>query len=322
MRNLYPEIEPYATGHLDVGNGQLLYWETVGNPAGLPVVFIHGGPGGGTSPAQRRFFDPARYRIVLFDQRGCGRSEPHVASGADLSVNTTAHLIADLERLREHLAIDTWLLFGGSWGSTLALAYAQTHPGRVSGLILRGIFLVRRSELDWLYNPGGASEVFPDAWCDYLAPIPAADRGRDLIDAYRRLLTGADRAVAERAAAAWTRWEQTISHLLPTESGDADDPRFALAFATIENHYFSAGGFLAEGQLLGNIDRIAHLPAVIVQGRYDMVCPMRSAWDLHRAWPSAELQIVDDAGHSAFEPGIRSRLVEATDRFARLLQPW
>lgn len=317
MRDFYPEIEPYDSGHLDVGDGQAIYWETSGNPDGLPAVFIHGGPGGGTSPGQRRFFDPERYRIVLFDQRGCGRSHPHISEGADLSVNTTDHLIADLERLREHLGIDTWLLFGGSWGSTLALAYAQTHPAPVFGLVLRGIFLVRRSELDWLYNPGGASQIFPDAWERYLAPIPAAERDGDLIAAYHRLLTGSDRNAAQRAAEAWSRWEQATSHLLPMSATEAHDPRFALAFATIENHYFHSAGFLDEGQLLRDIDRIAHLPAVIVQGRYDVVCPVRSAWDLHRAWPTAEFTIVDDAGHASVEPGIRSRLIAATDRFAR-----
>lgn len=320
MRDFYPEIEPYESGHLDGGDGQQIYWETSGNPEGKPVVFVHGGPGGGTSGLQRRFFDPARYRIVLFDQRGCGRSRPHIADGADLSVNTTQHLITDMERLRTHLGIDRWQVFGGSWGSTLGLAYAQAHPDRVTELVLRGIFLLRRSEIDWYYN-GGAAHIFPDVWESYLAPIPADERDGDLVAAYHRLLTSDDQDVARAAARAWTGWEQATSYLLPRPDESApSDPeeaaRFDLAFASIENHYFVNHGFLDDGQLLRDIDRIAHLPGVIVQGRYDVVCPMRSAWDLHRAWPSAELHIVDDAGHASFEPGIRHHLIEATDRFA------
>ncbi|TSD98512.1 prolyl aminopeptidase [Gordonia rubripertincta] len=319
MRDFYPEIEPYESGHLDVGDGQQIYWETSGKPDGKPVVFVHGGPGGGTSPAQRRFFDPARYRIVLFDQRGCGQSRPHIADGADLSVNTTPHLIADMEMLRTHLGIDRWQVFGGSWGSTLGLAYAQTHPDRVTELVLRGIFLLRRSEIDWYYN-GGASHIFPDVWESYLEPIPENERDGDLVAAYHRLLTSDDASVARSPARAWTGWEQATSYLLPRpeEPGqDADEAhRFDLAFASIENHYFVNHGFLADGQLLDNIDAIAHIPGVIVQGRYDVVCPMRSAWDLHRAWPAADLRIVDDAGHASFEAGIKHHLLEATDRFA------
>ncbi|ATD71469.1 MULTISPECIES: prolyl aminopeptidase [Gordonia] len=320
MRDFYPEIEPYESGHLDVGDGQQIYWETTGNPEGKPVVFVHGGPGGGTSPTQRRFFDPAKYRIVLFDQRGCGQSRPHIADGADLSVNTTPHLIADMERLRTHLGIDRWQVFGGSWGSTLGLAYAQTHPDRVTELVLRGIFLLRRSEIDWYYN-GGAAHIFPDVWETYLDPIPENERDGDLVAAYHRLLTSDDAAVARAAARAWTGWEQATSYLLPRseeESGQNPDDahRFDLAFASIENHYFVNHGFLDDGQLLDNIDVIAHIPGVIVQGRYDVVCPMRSAWDLHRAWPAADLRIVDDAGHASFEEGIRHHLLEATDRFA------
>ncbi|MFZ2239013.1 MAG: prolyl aminopeptidase [Gordonia amarae] len=317
MRDFYPAIEPYDSGFLDVGDGQLIYWETSGSPDGKPAVFVHGGPGGGTGPDQRRFFDPARYRIVLFDQRGCGQSRPHIADGADLSVNTTDHLIADMELLRERLGIERWQVFGGSWGSTLGLAYAQTHPERVTELVLRGIFLLRRSEIDWYYN-GGAANIFPDLWEGYLAPIPEAERDGDLVAAYHRLLTGDDREVAQRAAAAWTAWEQSTSHLLPHSDAAADGSRFDLAFATIENHYFTHRGFLTDGQLLANIDRISHIPGVIVQGRYDVVCPARSAWDLHRAWPSAELHIVDDAGHASFEPGIKHHLIEATDKFAGL----
>lgn len=319
MRDFYPPIEPYASGHLDVGDGQQIYWETSGNPDGKPAVFVHGGPGGGTSPDQRRFFDPARYRIVLFDQRNCGRSRPHVADGADLSTNTTVHLVADMEALRTHLGIDRWQVFGGSWGSTLGLTYAQTHPDRVTELVLRGIFLLRRSEIDWYYN-GGAAHIFPDLWESYLAPIPHNERDGDLVAAYHRLLTATDSDTAYAAARAWTGWEKSTSHLLPRPESVDDDgegPRFDLAFASIENHYFVNHGFLDDGQLLRDIGRIAHIPGVIVQGRYDVVCPVRSAWDLHRAWPDAELHIVDDAGHASFEPGIKHHLIEATDRFAR-----
>jgi len=321
MRDFYPEIEPYESGHLDVGDGQEIYWETSGNPDGKPAVFVHGGPGGGTAPAQRRFFDPAKYRIVLFDQRGCGQSRPHIADGADLSVNTTPHLIADMERLRTHLDIDRWQVFGGSWGSTLGLAYAQAHPDRVTELVLRGIFLLRRSEIDWYYN-GGAAHIYPDVWESYLEPIPVEERDGDLVEVYHRLLTSADPAVARAAARAWTGWEQATSYLLPrpdeSESTNTEDDthRYDLAFASIENHYFVNHGFLDDGQLLADIDSIAHIPGVIVQGRYDVVCPMRSAWDLHRAWPAAELHIVADAGHASYEPGIRHQLIEATDRFS------
>jgi proline iminopeptidase len=315
MRELYPPIEPYSTEMLDVGEGQRIHVECSGSPDGKPVVFVHGGPGGGTSPAQRRFFDPDAYRIVLFDQRGCGRSTPHIADGADLSVNTTDRLVADMERIRTHLGIERWQVFGGSWGSTLGLAYAQTHPDRVTELVLRGIFLLRRSEIDWYYN-GGAAHLFPDLWESYLAPIPGSERDGDLVAAYARLLASDDQATTESAATAWTNWEQSTSRLLPDPDDDGEiDVRFDLAFARIENHYFTHGGFLDDGQLLRDIDRVAHIPGVIVQGRYDVVCPVRSAWDLHRAWPSARLHIVDDAGHSAFEKGIVHHLVEATDGF-------
>lgn len=328
MRDLYPAIEPYDSGHLDVGDGQLIYWETSGNPHGKPAVFVHGGPGGGTSGDQRRFFDPQRYRIVLFDQRGCGQSRPHIQDGADLSVNTTNHLIADMERLRVHLGIERWLVFGGSWGSTLGLAYAQTHPGRVSELVLRGIFLLRRDEIDWYYN-GGAAHLYPDEWEGYLAPIPADEADGDLVQAYHRLLSSDDPDVATAAARAWTGWEQSTSYLIPKSldpehSSEPQDPRFDLAFASIENHYFVNNGFLREAQLLENISTIAHVPAVIVHGRYDVVCPVANTWDLHRAWtaacndgqPGPELHIIPDAGHASFEPGIRDRLVRATDAFA------
>lgn len=316
-RELYPPIEPHDAGHLDVGEGQRIYWEISGNPAGAPVVFVHGGPGGGTGPAQRRYFDPDKYRIVLFDQRGCGRSTPHIADGADLSVNTTDRLVADMEKLRAHVGVDRWLVFGGSWGSTLSLVYAQAHRERVTGLILRGIFLLRRSEIDWYYN-GGAGHIFPEQWDRFLAPVPESERAGDLVEAYHRLLRSDDRAVATEAAIAWSTWEAATSYLLPRpdQIEENEDPRFALAFAGIENHYFRNNGFLEENQLLADAHLLAGIPGVIVQGRYDVVCPATSAWELHKAWPDATLTIVDDAGHSAAEPGIIHHLVEATDRFA------
>ncbi|MGW4118615.1 prolyl aminopeptidase [Nocardia sp. NPDC004711] len=316
MRTLYPPIEPYEQGMLDVGDGQRLYYEVSGNPDGKPAVFLHGGPGGGTSPYHRQFFDPEAYRIVLFDQRGCGRSTPHIADGASLEHNTTGHLVADIERLRTHLGVEQWLVFGGSWGSTLALSYAQAHPERVTELVLRGIFLLRRKEIDWYYN-GSAGYVYPDEWEKFLAPVPEAERGQDLIEVYHRLLHSPDAALATDAAVAWSTWEGATSSLLPQPERVAEtaDPRFALAFARIENHYFVNHGFLDEGQLLRDIGRIAHIPGVIVQGRHDVVCPATSAWDLHRAWPGSELHLVPDAGHAALEPGITHHLVEATDKY-------
>lgn len=316
MRTLYPPITPHETGFLAVGDGQRVYWEVSGNPDGKPVVFLHGGPGGGTDPAHRQFFDPAAYRIVLFDQRGCGRSTPHVADGADLSVNTTDHLVGDIEALRGHLGIDRWQVFGGSWGSTLALTYAQRHPERVTELVLRGIFLLRRSEIDWYYN-GGAGHLFPERWEKFLAPVPADERSGDLVEAYHRLLHSDDPDVALRAAIAWSSWEGATSTLRPRQDrvDETSEPRFALAFARIENHYFRNAGFIDEGQLLRDADALASIPGVIVQGRYDVVCPATSAWDLHRAWPTSVLHVVDDAGHAAAEPGITHHLVEATDRF-------
>jgi len=318
----YPEIDPHDSGLLDVGDGQHLYWECSGNPDGAPVVFIHGGPGGGTTPGHRRMFDPAAYRIILMDQRGCGRSTPHVADGADLSVNTTWHLVADLERLREHLGVDRWLVFGGSWGSTLALAYAQEHADRVRGLVLRGIFLCRPSEIDWFYR-GGASHLFPDAWEGYLAPLLHADGGAavhsgdyDHVAAYRRLLHCGEPETELAAARAWTTWESTTSTLLPRAPRQSDDPdRFALAFARIEDHYFAHDSFLLDAPLLDRMDRIASLPAVLVHGRYDVVCPVSNAWDLHAAWPGSQLHIVPDAGHAMTEPGTTHHLLEATDSF-------
>lgn len=314
--SLYPAIEPRRTGMLPVSDLHTVYWEESGNPDGLPVVFVHGGPGAGCDPVHRCFFDPERYRIVLFDQRGSGRSTPH----AELRENTTWDLVADMERIREMLGIDRWVVFGGSWGSTLGLAYAETHPERTLGLILRGIFLLRDKEIRWFYQ-GGCDTIFPDAWQDYLAPIPAAERG-DLVSAYHKRLTSEDPAVRLAAAQAWSIWEARTSKLLVSEDMidkyGADD--FALAFARIECHYFLHRGFFSrDDQLLANVGKIRHLPAVIVQGRYDVVCPMMSAWDLHTAWPEAEFKIVADAGHSAFEEGILAELVAAADAMARRL---
>jgi proline iminopeptidase len=311
-RILYPEISPYRIGRLRVSPVHELHFEESGNPEGKPVVFLHGGPGGGTEAKQRRFFDPQAYRIVLFDQRGCGKSTPH----ASLEDNTTWHLVDDIEALRRHLGIERWQVFGGSWGSTLALAYAEAHAERVSELVLRGIFLLRKWEIDWFYQRG-TSALFADAWEDYLAPIPEAERG-DLLGAYHARLTSDDPAVRQEAARAWSVWEGRTSCLLPNAEliAKSAGDEFSLAFARIECHYFVHGGFLdGERALLANAGKIASIPGVIVQGRYDVVCPMQSAWELHRAWPGADLRIVADAGHSAFEPGITHELVEATDRF-------
>jgi len=312
-RTLYPEIEPFATGKLSVGDGHEIYFEECGSPTGKPVVFLHGGPGAGCNAKTRRFFDPAKYRIVLFDQRGCGRSTPH----ASLVANTTWHLVSDIESLRKHLGIERWQVFGGSWGSTLALAYAQTHPRRVTELVLRGIFMLRRWELEWFYQ-AGTDALFPDAWDDYLAAIPPVERG-DLMSAYHRRLTSDDAEVQLAAAKAWSMWEARTSYLIQdlhhVDSATADI--FALAFSRIECHYFVNGGFFdRDDQILANAYRLKDIPAVIVQGRYDVVCPMRSAWDLSQAWPEAQLKIVPDSGHSALEPGITHELILATDKFA------
>jgi proline iminopeptidase len=350
---LYPPVEPYATHRLAVADGQILYVEESGRPSGKPVVFLHGGPGGGTDPQQRRFFDPERYRIVLFDQRGCGRSTPHVADpGTDLSVNTTWHLVADIEAIRTYLGIERWQVFGGSWGSALALAYAETHPERVTELVLRGVFTLRRAELDWFYN-GAAGFMAPAAWEGFCAPLRAAGHEpvrwldpagvppdlaaqprradaapalapgsapqfNDNIARYHDLLWDLDPAVATAAAVAWTLWETATTALeVPAErlAHTAADTRAALAFARIENHYFFHRGFYPEGHLIAQVDRIRHLPGVIVQGAYDLCCPARTAWDLAAAWPEATCQIVH-AGHSVFEPAIAAALVAATARFA------
>ncbi|HXF67937.1 MAG TPA: prolyl aminopeptidase [Burkholderiales bacterium] len=307
---LYPEIEPYETGRLVLDPIHTMYWEQSGNARGEPVLFLHGGPGAGASPAHRRFFDPAHYRIVIYDQRGAGRSTPL----GELRENTTPHLIADIERLRRHLGIERWLVFGGSWGSTLALAYGETHPERCTGFVLRGVFLCRRSEIEWFLY--GLRQFFPEAWRDFVAPIPAAERG-DLLAAYYRRLTDPDPAVHLPAARAWSIYEGVCSTLLPSPetvayfAGDS----VALGLARIEAHYFSHGIFLPEGALLAGVGRLRHLPCVIVQGRYDAVCPIVTADELHRAWPEAEYIVVPDAGHSAWEPGICAELVRATERF-------
>lgn len=311
-RSLYPPVEPYRDGRLETRDGHSIYWELCGNPDGKPAVFLHGGPGAGCSTSHRRLFDPARYNVLLFDQRGCGRSTPH----ASLDNNTTWHLVEDIERLRAMLGVERWMVFGGSWGSALALAYAQTHTDRVSELVLRGIFGLRRAELLWYYQEG-ASWLFPDKWERFLAPIPEDERG-DLISAYHRRLTDPSPQVRLEAARAWSLWEGETITLLPnrdlTEQHSEDE--FALAFARIENHYFVNGGFLREGQLIADAERLRGVPAIIIQGRYDIATPARTAWDLHRAWPEAEFELVADAGHAFKEPGILDRLIRATDRFA------
>jgi proline iminopeptidase len=313
---LYPAIRPYRKAYLRVSQLHELYYEESGNPRGKPVVYLHGGPGAATNPAMRRFFDPKRYRIVLFDQRGCGASRPH----AELRDNGTWELVSDIELLRAHLRIERWMVFGGSWGSTLALAYAQRHPECVTELVLRGIFLLRRSELEWFYqNPLGAASLFPDLWEQYVAPIPVEERG-DMMLAYYRRLTSDDAKTRATAARAWSMWEGATSYLRTNTSylSRFDDPDYAAAFARIEAHYFVNRGFMdSDDQLLRDAQRLRNIHGVIIQGRYDIVCPMRSAWDLHRAWPQAQLRIVPDAGHSAMEVGITRELVGATDRFAR-----
>jgi proline iminopeptidase len=314
--DFYPPINPYSTGFLKVSPIHEIYYEESGNPKGKPVVFLHGGPGGGTDAKMRRFFNPKKYRIVLFDQRGCGKSKP----SASLEDNTTWHLVSDIEAVREKLGIDKWQVFGGSWGSTLALAYAQKHPDRVTELVLRGIFLLRRSELEWFYqNPEGAAQLWPDLWEDYLKPLSEAER-KDCMRSYYKRLTSPDRNTLLEAARAWSVWESALSyfHMNTNYVQRAKDAEFAAAFARIECHYFVNGGWLErETQLLDDVPKIRHIPAVIVQGRYDVVCPVRSAWALHKAWPEADLRIVPDAGHSAFEAGNARELVKATDRFAK-----
>jgi proline iminopeptidase len=311
---LYPTTEPYREGRLNVGNGHEIYFEECGEPGGNPVIIVHGGPGGGSNPTMRRFHDPKHYRIILFDQRGCGKSIPN----ASLADNTTWHLVADIETLRAHLGIERWQVFGGSWGSTLALAYAEKHAHRVTALILRGIFLLRRRELDWFYQDG-CSWIFPDAWDAFERVIPEAERA-DMIGAYHRRLTHPDPKVQLEAATAWSVWEGTTLSLLedPERIKRFSVQTYALAFARIECHYFKNGGFFArDGELLLNAHRLDGLPGTIVHGRYDMVTPLKNAWDLKKAWPGADLRIVPDAGHAMTEPGMVHELVAATRRYAR-----
>lgn len=316
-RELYPPLEPYSTGFLKVSDLHTIYWEQSGNPSGYPVVFLHGGPGGGTSPSNRRFFDPEFYRIILFDQRGAGKSTPH----ACLEDNTTWELIADIEKLREHLEIPEWQVFGGSWGSTLALAYSQSHPEKVTGLVLRGIFLLRKKEIDWFYE-GGASAIYPDAWEPFRDLIPADER-QCFLSAYSKRLNSDDLETQYAAARAWTKWEMMTAHLLQNEENikKGDDDYFSLAFARIENHYFVNKGFFpCDSFLLDNVDKIRHINTVIVQGRYDVCCPMMSAWDLHKAWPEADFRVIPNAGHSANEPGIAAELVAANEKLKNNLK--
>ena len=311
----YPPIEPFRTHRLKVSALHEIHVEESGNPAGRPIVFVHGGPGGGVEPWHRQFFDPVRYRAVLIDQRGCGKSTPH----AELRENTTWDLVADMEAVRTQLGIDRWVVFGGSWGATLALAYAETHPERTRALILRGVFLLRPEEIRWFYQEG-CNWIFPDAWEHYVRVIPPAERG-DFVKAYYKRLTSPDASVRREAARAWSIWEGATSKLLQSEDlvKRFGEDRFAEAFARIECHYFTHNGFFKTSNwLLENVGRIRKIPGVIVQGRYDVVCPMKSAWDLHVAWPEADFQIVADAGHAASEPGIQTRLVDAANRFASL----
>jgi len=314
-RALYPALEPYRRGRLQVSDLHEIYFEECGNPLGKPVLVLHGGPGGGISPFLRRMHDPRAYRIILFDQRGCGNSTPY----ASLVDNTTWHLVDDMEKLRKHLGVETWQVFGGSWGSTLALAYAQSHVSRVSEMLVRGIFTVRNAEVRWFYQ-SGASHLFPDAFEHFVAPIPEAER-HDLVTAYYKRLTGSDETEKLQCARAWSQWEGSTLSLLPDEARveNFGQDRFAVAFATLEAHYFYHKGFLPyDGALLDGVDKINHLPCVIVQGRYDVVTPMATAHALAKLWPKAKLNIIPDAGHMALEPGITDAIVRATDGFAGL----
>jgi proline iminopeptidase len=316
MRHLYPPLDRHEQGMLDVGDGHQVYWEVSGNPDGKPTVFLHGGPGSGSHPTQRRLFDPDAYQIVLFDQRGCGQSTPHVGvPGADLTHNTTWHLVGDMERLREHLDIDRWQVFGGSWGATLAVAYAETHPQRVSEIILRGVFLLREVELDWMYR-GGAGMLFPEAWAEFAGAVPAGER-HDLLTAYHRLVNDPDPDVRARAAAAWSNWEGAAVSLVPSPGLTAQyaDPAFAVPFAKIALHYFVNHGWLEPDQLVRDAGKLAGIPGRIVQGRYDAVTPPATAWELHQAWPDAELVLLPEAGHAVTDRGMLDQLIKATDDF-------
>ncbi|MGB7319511.1 MAG: prolyl aminopeptidase [Planktotalea sp.] len=311
VQYLYPPIDPFDQQMMDMPGGHCIYFEQCGNPEGVPVIVLHGGPGGGCSPAMRRYFDPDVYRVVLFDQRGCGRSKPH----SSVSNNTTWDLIADIERIREALGIEQFIVFGGSWGATLALAYAQTHPERARQLVLRGVFLMMQRELDWFYG-GGAGQFWPEPWARFVDLVPEDERD-DLIGAYHKRLFSGDLQLETRFAKAWSGWENALASVYSNgRSGDAPG-EYARAFARLENHYFVNGGFLDfDGQLLENVDRISHIPAVIVQGRYDMICPPKSAFDLARVWPNADLRFIRNAGHALSEPGISAELVRAMDQIA------
>ncbi|TCO58722.1 prolyl aminopeptidase [Actinocrispum wychmicini] len=315
MRSFYPPIEPYQTGLLDVGDGHEIYWEVSGNPVGKPAVVLHGGPGAGTVAVQRQHFNPEFYRIVLFDQRGAGRSTPHVGDPAHhLASNTTWHLVSDMERLREHLGISRWLLFGGSWGATLALAYAQTYPDRVTEIVLRGVFTLREQELTWLYG-GGAAHLFPDAWARFVEPVPVAERG-DMIAAYHRLVFSDDPEVSTAAALAWSLWEGATVSTQGSGGGGYAEERFAVSFARIALHYFVNRGWFDDGQLIRDAGKLAGIPGTIVNGRYDLVTPPITAYDLSRAWPDSEVVVLNFAGHAVADPGVADHLKAATDKYA------
>ena len=312
QRDFYPPIAPFRTGVLDTGDGHQIYWELCGNPQGTPAVFLHGGPGSGCSPDHRRLFNPDKYCVLLFDQRGCGKSIPH----ASIDANTTWHLVADIERLRQMIGVEQWLVFGGSWGSTLALAYGETHPERVSELVLRGIYTLTKAELSWYYQ-FGVSEMFPDKWERFIAPIPESER-HDMMGAYRKYLTGNDRQKQLECALAWSTWEGETITLLPNPDYSAHfgEDDFAIAFARIENHFFVHAGWVEEGQLLRDAYKLKDIPGVIIHGRYDMPCPAKYAWALSKAWPKADFHLIEGAGHAFLEPGILDQLIRATDRFA------
>ncbi|MFL2490159.1 MAG: prolyl aminopeptidase [Candidatus Neomarinimicrobiota bacterium] len=312
---LFPNIEPFNTFHLPVSDLHTIYVEESGNKNGKPVIFLHGGPGGGVDPKYRRYFNPDKWRIIMFDQRGCGKSTPF----AELKENTTWDLVDDIEKIRNHLSIEDWVVFGGSWGSTLSLAYSQTYPNSCKGLILRGIFLVRKKEIDWFYQEG-ANNIFPDRWESFLAPIPIEKRD-NLMQAYYEILTGDDHSKKIEAAKAWSTWEGSTVRLMQDENfiSDFSDEKFAEAFARIECHYFMNNcWFNSNNHLIENVDKIRHIPGVIIHGRYDIICPVVQAWDLHQAWPEADLHIIPDAGHSIFEEGIKDKILEYTEKFSSL----